>query len=383
MQRRRNHISQTDASGLKKGLRAQTFRSLLLPFILVLLIGLVIYFIRSARTTSEISADRLPCFSYQDVTPFGDNVLYYDSSSIHCIGPAGGVRWSLPVGANAHFSVSSTHVTVWSGSRLFIVDQNGQSTYNENQTGEVQFARIGSRYCAAVVGETTNPTLIIRAMDGTSVDEETEAYRDLMLLDCGFYGESDQYIWTLSMDIYGTAINTILNTFQVGRMNTGVINLGEFLAYKVLFGNNQLRVFTTQQMYTYDYKGVQNMTGTRLVYGWYYLDSYIPERGSPYILLAPNAKKSLSMAMTDLRVISDSIDRRYTLPKACIGASIQGKNLYAIASDYLYRADINRQSFFGYQLPIPEKVTDFFGVTAGGRAVVGCGDTVYSIVLPK
>ncbi len=383
MQRIRNRSQRIDPSGLKKRITSSQIRFWLILVLIVLVIGFGIYLIRNLRITSEITADRLPCYSTQDVTPFGENILYYDNSSLHCLSPSGGVRWTLPVGANAYFSVSDTNIVVWSGSRLFIVDRNGNSTYNENQIGEIQFARIGSRYCVAVIGDTATPTLVVRSLDGTSIDEETEAYNNLMILDCGFYGEADQYMWTLSLDIYGTAINTILNTFQVGRMNTGIISLGQYLAYKVMYENNQLHVFTTQQLYSYDYKGVQNMSDTRLIYGWYYLDSYIPERGSAYILMAPNVKRANTQTITQLRVLSGSFDRRYTMPKACIGGAIEGRNLYAIASDYLYKADVNQQSFYGYQLPLQETVTSFFGLTSGGRAIVGCGDSVYSITLPK
>lgn len=360
-------------------------RNWIILIVVVLLVALGIYLLSHLGSVTEISSVVLPCYADQDVTPFGDSILYYDSASIHCLASTGGVKWSLPVGANAHFSVSKTNIVVWSGSRLFIVDKDGRPSYNETQLGEVQFARIGSRYCAAVIGDDTHPTLVVRALDGTSVDEETEAYGNLMLLDVGFFGEADQYMWTLAMDIYGTAINTVLNTFQVGKMNTGVVSLGEFLAYKVLYENSKLHVFTTQQMYTYDYKAVQDMSDTRLVYGWYYLDSYVPERGNAYILLAPNAKRSSMQTMTELRVLTGTIDRRYTLPSACFGASILGKNLYAISSDHLYRADVDKQSFYGYPLKLNADtgVTDFYGLTTSGRAVVACGNTVYSISLPQ
>ena len=162
-------------------------RNWLILIVVVLLIGLGIYLISHLGSVTEISSVVLPCYAYQDVTPFGDSILYYDSASIHCLNATGGVRWSLPVGANAHFSVSDTNIVVWSGSRLFIVNKDGRPTYNETQLAEVQFARIGSRYCAAVIGSDTSPTLIVRSLDGTSVDEESEAYSNLMMLDAGFF----------------------------------------------------------------------------------------------------------------------------------------------------------------------------------------------------
>lgn len=33
--------------------------------------------------------------------PFGQNVLYYDGVSIHCMSDTGSVRWSFQIGADA------------------------------------------------------------------------------------------------------------------------------------------------------------------------------------------------------------------------------------------------------------------------------------------
>ena len=43
------------------------------------------------------------------------------------------IRWSYPVGAAARrFTVSDTHLVIWQGSQLYIVDENGNPTYNES-----------------------------------------------------------------------------------------------------------------------------------------------------------------------------------------------------------------------------------------------------------
>ena len=360
-------------------------RNWIILLLAVALIAFGIRWVRNIGNTAEISYVSFPCTADQSVTPFGNSVLYYDGTSIHCLGESGGIRWSFPVGIGAKFSVSDTHLVIWSGTQLFIVDSNGHPSYNENMSGEVQFARIGSHYCAAVIGDDTEPDLVVKNLDGTPIDEEYEAFSGMMLLDVGFFGEADQYMWTLSMDVFGTAINTVLNTFQVGKMNTGIVNLGEFLAYKVLFEDNHLRVFTTQQMYTFDYKAVRDMTSSRLVYGWQLIDSYIPDRGPAYMLLAPTAQMTGSQNITELRVFTGTQDRRYTLPSTCIGAAIQGRNLYAISGDYLYRSDIDTQRFYGYALPLPDNrsATSLIGLTKGGRAIIASGTQVYSVALPQ
>lgn len=374
------------SGSLGNGQRKTQIRNWMILILIVLAAIGVFHLIRGMGSVKQITAVQMPCTADQDVTVFGDDLLYYDGASIQCVSCTGSVKWSFPVGTGARFSVSNTALVIWSGTQLFIVDQNGKPTYNENMSSEVQFARIGSRYCAVVIGGDTAPELIVKNLDGTQVDIESEAFSGLMLMDVGFYGDQDQYMWTLSMDVYGVAINMVLNTFQVGRMNTGVVSLGEYLAYKVLFENNLLRVFTTQQMYTYDYKAVQDVTRTQLVYGWQLIDASIPQRGSGRLLLAPTSQMGGTLMVTELRVLTDNLDRRYTLPTACVGAAIRDKNLYALSSNYLYHADVDAQRFYGYALPLPEgrKINSLIGANKSGSYLLAVsGDQVYAISLPQ
>ena len=366
--------------------RRRRIRNWIILILVVVGVVMGVNALRDFGSTREISAASLPCSAEQDVTVFGENILYYDGISIHCMGPSGGIKWSFPVGGGASFSASDTHLVIWAGSQLFIVDSNGKPSYNENMNDAVQFARVKDNYCAVVIGSDTSPDLIIKSLDGTQVDEEAEAFNGMMLLDVGFYGDNDQYLWTLAMDVYGTAINTMMNTFRVGSMNTGEVNLGEYLTYKVLYADGKLHVFTTQQMYVYDYKAVQDQSATQLVYGWQLIGSYVPQRGSSLMLLAPTAQlNGTSQTITDLRILTGNLDRRYTLPSACVGAAVQGSNLYAISADYLYRANVDTQRFYGYALPLPDdrRATGFIGLTTNGRAIVVSGGSVYSVSLPR
>ena len=350
---------------------------------LIILLG--VHFLRGYGKGREIGMVRLPCYASQNVTPFRDGVLYYDGASIHHLNSAGAIRWSFPVGSQATFSVGRTHLAIWAGTQLYLVDQDGNATYNEAQEANVQFARVGDRYAAVVVGEDTAPKLIVKDLRGAQVDAEAEAFSGLILLNAGFYGDQGQYLWTLSMDVFGTAANTILNTFQVGKMNTGEVSLGSSLTYKIIYESARLRVFTTQQCYTYDYKCVQDTNATMLVYGWKLIDYEIPERGAAKMLLAPTSQTSSTQSITELRVLEGSSDKRYTLPTACVGACIWKGNIYAFSGEYLYRADVNSQRFFVSGIPVPEgeSITAFYGITSDGRALIPSGDSVFSMSLPR
>ena len=365
--------------------RKRQIRNWVILVVVVLLAVLGVHFLGNYGKGKEITMAKLPCYSNQSVTPFRDGVLYYDGVSIHHLSSSGTIRWSFPAGEGVSFSVGPTHLAIWSGSQLYLVDKDGNSSYNENMEANVQFARVGEHYAAVVVGSDTEPKLIVKDLKGAQVDAEAEAFSGLMILDTGFYGDQGQYLWTLSLDVFGTAPNTVMNTFQVGKMNTGQVNLGEALTYRVIYESGKLRVFTTQQVYTYDYKCVQDTNATMLVYGWKLIDAEVPARGSAKMLLAPTSQTSSAQTISELRVLEGMTDKRYTLPSSCVGASIHNGNIYAVAKDYIYRADMNSQRFFGYKIPGDEglEVTAFYGITADGRMLLAAGETMYSLSLPE
>ena len=365
-------------------IRRRQIRSWIILVSVVLAVVLGIHFLGRYGKGKEIGMSKLPCYSNQNVTPFRDGLVYYDGASIHHLSSAGTIRWSFPAGSDVKFAVGPAHLAIWSGTQLFLVDKDGKATYNESMESRVQFARVGERFVAVVVGEDTEPKLIVKDLKGTQVDME-DAFSSLMLLDAGFYGEQGEYMWTLALDVFGTAPNTVMNTFQVGKMNYNEVSLGECLTYKVIYENARLRVFTTQQVYTYDYQGTPESNSTMLVYGWKLIDAEVPERGRAKMLLAPTSQTSSTQLISELRVLEGMNDKRYTLPTTCVGACIYRGNIYAISSDYIYRADVNSTKFFGYQIPAPEgvSVTAFYGITDDGRMLLASGETMYSMTLPE
>ena len=372
-----------DDEALKRKRRKQLRNWIILIVVVLAIIGIVNLVSYLGRTTT-VTALSLPCYAHQDVTAFQDGVLYYDGASIHFVNAGGGIEWSYPVGDGASFSVSEDHLVIWAGTQLFIVDQKGKPSYNESMEAPIQFARIGKKYAAVITGDDLKSTLTIKDLQGTQVDDETEAFDGMLLLDCGFYGANNEYMWTLSYDVYNPAIATIMHTYQVGAMNTGEVNLGEHLAYKVIYADQMLNVFTTQQMYIYDYKGAQSVNDTMLVYGWKYLDHAIPDRGATQFLLAPTAQTSSVQSITELRVFSSTLDRRYTLPSSCVGAAIEAGRLYAVSDQYLYSGTVGSQRFYAHNMNLPDgrTATGFVGLTNNGYAIVISNNEVFSVSLP-
>lgn len=336
----------------------------------------------SAKPDSSVVAYKLPCQYNDTLKAFGNNVLYYDGVSIHCMSERGSVRWSFQIGSDAGFDCTDSVVAAWAGNTIYILDQNGNSSYNDNLGEAIQFARAGKQYVAAVVGDVTSPRLIVKDLTGAHMDEEADAYRDLLMLDVGFYGKNGEYMWSLALDVFGTAANHILNTFEVGKMNTGEISLGSPTPYEVVYENGNLRVINTRKMLTFNYRGAEEAAESVLVYGWQLIGYETPERGNALMLFAPTSQTENQFDIRELRLINGKEDKRYSLPSTCIGATVHGKTLYALAGDTMYRAKLDDSRFSTFELPLSSPATRYVGMTTSGYAIVACGEEVYMISLP-
>ena len=211
------------------------------------------------------------------------------------------------------------------------------------------------------------------------MDSETVAYEDMLLMDVGFFGNGE-YLWTTSLDVYGTVPNITMHTFRVAQMYTGEASLGENIAYAVLYSGTNLYVVDTRQLRQYDYRCTQSDAVT-LVYGWQMIDSSL-NGGAINLLFAPSKQVSEPGILTELRLLSGKLDYRYTLPGACAGAAMYNKRIYAFSGDSVYRADISGKRFTAMALPMSAEVTGYVGMLSGGVALLSCNGEMYAVTLP-
>ncbi|MBR3108107.1 MAG: hypothetical protein IKH30_13170 [Clostridia bacterium] len=349
--------------------------------VLVILIGLAVAGVFGGSNKS-VTAVRLRCTSTQDVTPFGNDILYYDGMTLYCLQSNGYERWSYAVGENASFTCSDTVVAIWMGSQLHIVDKNGKTTYNESLSNAIQFARVGSKYVAVVMGSDTSPTLVVKDMQGTTMDQESNAYQDSIILDAGFFSDGD-FLWTTSLDAFGGVPDTLLNTYRVNATASGGISLGENLVYAVVYAGTELNVISTRQLRKYDYRGTQDTTGTMLVYGWQ-LEDAAPSGSEAMLLFKPAKSSDYLASISQLRLIWGKTDRRYSLPSACVGAALYNKRIYAFAEDMIYRADLGSKRFTPISISHllgGQAVTGCLGILKNGVALIACTNEVYAVTL--
>lgn len=356
-------------------------------FVLIGLAILAILLILALRSvfgggSRSVSVVKLRCLATQNVTPFGDELLYYDGMTLYCLRANGSEHWSYPLGQNASFRCNDSMVAAWSGTQLHLISKNGSAAYNESLTNTIQFAKVGPKYVGVVLGADMSPTLVVKDLQGTTVDTEFAAYEDMILLDLGFFSDGE-YLWTTSLDVYGSVPDTMLNTFRVNQSNSGSISLGEHLVYAVVYTGQQLNVISTRQLRQYDYRCVQNSSGTVLVYGWQLIDQTVS--GNNAMLLFIPSKSVEKGTMNQLRLIWGKTDKRYSLPTDCIGAAVYNKKIYAFAGNMIYRAAINAQRFDPISLSgflNGEQITEYLGMLSNGVALVACESDVYAVVLP-
>ncbi len=353
---------------------------------ILLALGIIIYGVvtlLAPKPESTVIAYKLPCQYNDTLMPFGGNVLYYDGASIHCMSSTGSVRWSFQIGSGAGYDCNDRMVAAWAGNTIYILDQQGNSTYNDNLGEPIQFARVGRQYVAAVIGDTTTPRLVVKDHTGAHMDEEADKYQDLILLDVGFYGHNGEYMWTLALDVFGTAANTILNTYEVGKMNTGEVSLGNSITYAILYENSNLRVIGTRRMLCFNYRGTEDVNQSVLVYGWRVIGQEVPDRGDALMIFAPTSQTDNQFDIRELRLIRGRDDKRYSLPDTCIGATLWNGTIYALSGKELFRAGLTASRFAAYPLPLQNPATRFIGTLTTGRIIVASGEDVYVLTLPE
>ena len=132
LQRRQRRNAAEERRYNQEGVRKRQIRSWIILVAVALAVVLGIHFLRGYGKSKEISLVRLPCYSNQSVTPFRDGMVYYDGATIHHLSSGGTIRWSFPAGNDVHFTAGPTHLAIWSGRQLFLVDRSGNATYNES-----------------------------------------------------------------------------------------------------------------------------------------------------------------------------------------------------------------------------------------------------------
>ncbi len=345
----------------------------------VLLAALVVIFLIGKVFPQTAQIVRLEARVTDNIQAFGDSVLYYDGTTLVCVGSNGKSKWTYTIGGGADFSTDGTRIVLWSGAQLHVLDARGNATFIDKLDNTIRMARVGGTYVAACIGDST--TASVRVLSHTGSLLETIDFSGLYPLDIGFFSNQGQRMWVLGLDLGSNAPITKLSTYEPGRMATGAVEFNDELAYRVYPYNNLLMVADTSKIRAYNYKCVEQTSPAAItIYGWEVRQVRTVGRDT-HALLRP----MLSMAgglFSSLRLVTNASQtaQPIRLLTPCFAGGLSEKGVYAIGSSVVY------------YLPYGEKVlrtthltytlTDFICMLDGGSAVVVAGQDVLILKLP-
>ena len=393
--KRVNYVSSANATLRSYGMREEkkkkkrkplsaTLRMALLTAAAALLIVFALSVsLNNAGRTSVGRATRIGATLSQNVTPFGDKVIFYDGTTLHCVAAAGGNEWSYQIGTNADYDATQKRIVAWSGNDLYILNSAGRLVYNNKMTDVIQFASAGDNFVAVFVGEPDNGVVTVIDSAGQTIDNVTVV--DQTLLDIGFFyattsssTQQTELMWMLGLNTTGTVISTELQTFQPGKLSTGKSSLGEHIAYMVYGHNERLNIVDTRQIMHYNYRALEEEAST-LIYGYAMADVKAVGK-TLYQLLIPEQEQNQGMVIGNVRLMYNDVDRVLHLPDVCMDAKLGTHSVYGFSSNAVYVCRYGETTFSSYSLPVT--VTAILGMISDNRVIAASGSEIYVIELP-
>ena len=368
----------------KKGL-SQRLKMVFALLALAVILALVISYALTGSGRDTVGrVTRIGATLSQNIMPFGDSVIFYDGTTLHCVAATGGNEWSYQIGTNADYDATQERIVAWSGNDLYILNSRGRLIYNNKMSDTIQFASAGSEYVAVFVGDADNGVVSVINSSGQIVDNVTISNQTL--LDIGFFKavttsstQETELMWVLGLDTTGTVISTELQTFQPGKLSTGKSSLGEHIAYMIYDMNGALEVVNTRQIMHYNYRVLEESNPT-LIYG-YTVEEVKRNNNITYQLLIPAQETNEGISINNVRLMYGNVDRVLHLPSACIAASLGTHSVYGFGQNAVYVCPFGQTTFTAHALPI--HVTAMLGMISDNRAVVASGSEIYVVELPR
>ena len=376
-------MSNTKKKKKASGINVKLIAGLALSALLVVFV--IGYSLTGTGRTAIGKATRIGATLSQNVAPFGDSVIFYDGTTLHCVAATGGNEWSYQIGTNADYDATEDRIVAWSGNDLYIINSKGRLIYNDKMSDVIQFASAGRDYVAAFIGEPDNGIVTVVNSSGQIVDNIT--IEDQTLLDIGFFfsttstssTQATELMWVLGLDTTGTVISTELQTFQPGKLSTGKSSLGEHVAYSIYHADGLLNIVDTRQIMHYNYRALEEKQST-LIYG-YTMEDVKSVGGTTYQLLIPAQETTEGIHINNVRLMYGATDRVLHLPSECIAAKIGTRSVYGFSQSAVYVCRFGETSFKSYALPV--NVTAILGMITDNRVIAASGSEIYVIELPE
>jgi len=332
----------------------------------------------SSRGGPVGDATLLPCSSSQTIMPLGEGVIYGDSTHLHALNSSGRQIWNYLVGAGFSFDANKDGVAAWVGSSIALLNgRDGEPLFSGVVDEPVISAVMGPSYAAVLMGEDEqNSTLVIMEHGGRIIDEIS--LPNVAVLQYGFFNNGEM-LWVMSLDTEGTVPMSQLTTYKPGRMQSGNITDSDQVLYQVMFRSPNVYTVGTTYAKVYDYTGVEDVTRRKLLYGWYMMDSD-GEGDGALMAFAPMAQVGNQVEVSDVRMISGSVDRTVRMPFPCFALAVRNNRVYGFSEQYVMSYGLNDTKATTTQLPV--QCDGMLGITEKNEAIVVSDGSVYLVGLP-
>ena len=132
----------------KKNAIQSRIRMAILIFALIgVLIVCVVYALTGSTREGVGRVTRIGATLSQNVSPFGDSVIFYDGTTLHCVAATGGNEWSYQIGTNADYDATEKRMV---GQRPVHPQQQGPPHLQQQDERHRSVRQRGRRVCGGV-----------------------------------------------------------------------------------------------------------------------------------------------------------------------------------------------------------------------------------------
>ena len=273
------------SSAKRRSARIVSRRKLIFSVGLIVLIAVAVLIFVFTKSSNPLDHLQLLPFSSETSCVYNKfGILYSQADTLSCLDKSGELLWSTNLFASdVSLFASDSYVVAYNQESVQVFDANtGKPYFTKKMEGAAVrvitgYEHIGVFY-SVTAGDTANNYLMVLDLKGNEIDNLSFGTQNI--LNYGFYQNSDA-LWVLSLDTSGVTPISRVATYNPGKSLTGSIDLNEYLVEDVFVYGDNMYIFSTNFLRTYDLYGAQQ--NSSLVYGWKLKSTMISD-GQPLFL---------------------------------------------------------------------------------------------------
>ncbi len=313
--------------------------------------------------------------------PYEDGVIAVVGTQVKSYDYMGEVQYEYEAPREGMQAFRNDNITIlWHTNIAVILDNTGEvlSVQEMPNQGTILFGTCNSeQFAVAVIEEGQSK---VRVYDFNKIEIWTNLFPDMSVLSIGYFGESDDQLWSLALDYHGTIPITRLYTNYPGSSQTGRITVNDQICYALEPLDESIYIIGTSHIQQRTY--TDNKLSEILINGWALESSLVGDNAEASFLFAPVDTSGNKGPLSSLWYISHTGEQyRISMPANIKSATLTEKKIYAISNEGVYFMNFNGQGrgFSKLDFAIDEVV----GVCKGKSAILRSGIDYYLISLNK